>query len=151
MTEAVGTDPIVHEVQIDARPETVFEFFTDPEKLTRWLAVEATLDPRPGGACHQTHLGAGEGRDAGPYYMRGEFVEVAPPRRVVFTWGFVNPEVGVPPGSSTVEVTLEERDGGTLVRLVHRGLPRDERGGHDSGWETMLARLVRAVGEMEER
>jgi len=34
---------------MDASPETVFAFFTDPEKLTRWLAVEATLDPRPGG------------------------------------------------------------------------------------------------------
>ena len=46
-------DPIVREVYVDAAPETVFEFFTDAEKLTRWLAVEATLDPRPGGVCHQ--------------------------------------------------------------------------------------------------
>src|SRR5437867_9356244 len=98
MTEAVGTDPIVREVDIDAKPETVFAFFTDPEKLTRWLAVEATLDPRPGGVCHQTHRG-----DSGLYYMRGEFVEVSPPERLVFTWGFTNPEIQVEPGASTVE------------------------------------------------
>ena len=57
MTAEVRTEPIVHERQIDARPETVFAFFTDPEKLTRWLASEATLDPRPGGVCLQTHIG----------------------------------------------------------------------------------------------
>src|SRR5258708_40297885 len=52
-------DPIIREIDIEAAPETVFEFFTDPAKLTRWLAVEATLDPRPGGVCHQVHEGAG--------------------------------------------------------------------------------------------
>jgi uncharacterized protein YndB with AHSA1/START domain len=147
VTQAVRTDPIVHEVQIDARPETVFEFFTDPEKVTRWLAVAATLDPRPGGVCHQTHAG----RNGDHYYMQGEFVEVDPPRRVVFTWGFTNPELAVEPGTSTVEVTLEERDGGTHVRLVHGDLPAAERGAHDGGWATMLARLERAVDETEKR
>jgi uncharacterized protein YndB with AHSA1/START domain len=145
MTEAVGTEPIVREVQIDAKPETVFEFFTDPEKLTRWLAVEATLDPRPGGVCHQTH----EGREGKHYFMRGQFVEVEPPRRVVFTWGFTNPEIEVEPGSSTVEVTFEERDGGTHVRLEHRDLPASERGDHDGGWKTMLERLDAAVTRKE--
>jgi uncharacterized protein YndB with AHSA1/START domain len=37
------------EVRIGASPETVFAFFTDPEKLTRWLYDGATVDPRPGG------------------------------------------------------------------------------------------------------
>jgi uncharacterized protein YndB with AHSA1/START domain len=76
MTEAVGTEPIVHEKWIDATPETVFGFFTEPEKLTRWLCVEATVDPRPGGINHQTHADA-EDNPYGPYYMRGEFVEVS--------------------------------------------------------------------------
>jgi uncharacterized protein YndB with AHSA1/START domain len=83
--------------------------------------------------------------------MQGEFVEVDPPRRVVFTWGFTNPELAVEPGTSTVEVTLEKRDGGTHVRLVHGDLPAAERGAHDSGWATMLARLERAVDETEKR
>src|SRR5919107_5222127 len=70
VTAEARTEPIVHERQIDASPETVFAFFTEPEKLTRWLAAEATLDPRPGGACWQTHAV----RDGDPYLMRGEFV-----------------------------------------------------------------------------
>ena len=144
MSSATDGDPIVREIHIDATPETVFEFFTDPTKLTRWLAAEATLDPRPGGVCHQVHAG-GERRESGPFFMRGEFVEVSPPERVVFTWGFTNPEIGVSPGSSVVEVTLTREAGGTLVRLVHRGLPAAEVESHAGGWTEMLERLARAV------
>ena len=141
MTADVGTEPVVHERHIDATPETVFAFFTDPEKLTRWLALEATVDPRPGGVCQQTHVGS----DGRRYLMRGEFVEVSPPSRVVFTWGFQNENMDTRPGASTVEVTLEPRDGGTWLRLVHRDLPASERGDHDGGWDTMLGRLATAV------
>ena len=52
-----SAEPIVREIYIEAVPEVVFEFFVDSEKLTRWLAAEATLDPRPGGVCHQLHPG----------------------------------------------------------------------------------------------
>lgn len=141
MTAEARTEPIVHERQIDASPETVFAFFTDPEKLTRWLAVEATVDPRPGGVYWQTHLG----RDGERYLMRGEVVEVSTPNRIVFTWGFENDNREVRPGSSTIEVTLEPRDGGTWLRLVHRDLPESERGDHDGGWAIMLDRLAAAV------
>jgi uncharacterized protein YndB with AHSA1/START domain len=141
VTAEVRTEPIVHERQIEASPETVFAFFTDPEKLTRWLCIEATVDPRPGGAYRQTH----RGRDGERYLMRGEVVEVSAPSRVVFTWGFENENRDVRPGASTVEVTLEPRDGGTRLRLVHRELPQSERGDHDAGWGTMLDRLAAAV------
>ena len=141
MTAEVRTEPIVHERHIEASPETVFAFFTDPEKLTRWLADEATLDPRRGGVCHQIHIG----QDGKRYSMRGEFVEVSPPGRVVFTWGFENEDMDLRPGASTVEVTLEPRDAGTWLKLVHRDLPESERGDHDAGWGTMLDRLATAI------
>ncbi len=141
MTADVTTEPLVHERHIDASPETVFDFFTDPEKLTRWLAAEAALDPRPGGICRQTHIG----RDGERYLMRGEFVEVSRPHKVVFTWGFENENMGTRPGASRVEVTLEPRDGGTWLRLVHRDLAPSDRADHDGGWETMLGRLADTV------
>jgi uncharacterized protein YndB with AHSA1/START domain len=134
-------EPLIREIDIEATPETVFEFFVDPAKLTRWLAVEATLDPRPGGVCHQVHTGAEQQR----YYMEGEFVEVDAPKRVVFTWGFSGPDAVVRPGGSTVEVTLSPIDTGTRVRLVHRGLPPAAVADHSGGWTTMLARLAEAV------
>jgi uncharacterized protein YndB with AHSA1/START domain len=139
-----GAEPLVREIYIEAKPETVFEFFVDSTKITRWLADEATLDPRPGGQCHQVHPGGGE-HTGKPFHMRGEFLEVEPPSRVVFTWGFTEPEVGVPPGSSTVEVTLTATDTGTMLRLVHNGLPPATVSDHASGWHIMLSRLTTAI------
>ena len=136
-------EPIVREIHIGATPETVFEFFTDPRKLTRWLATEATLDPRPGGICHQDH--AREDGSGGSYHMRGEFLEVSPSERVVFTWGFTDPDVGVPPGSSIVDVTLTPDAGGTRLRLEHRDLPVAAIESHAGGWTGMLERLATAV------
>lgn len=58
--------------------------------------------------------------------VRGPCEVVDPPRRLVFTWGFVgSPEL--PPGASSVEVTLTKQASGTRVELIHRGLPEPER------------------------
>jgi uncharacterized protein YndB with AHSA1/START domain len=136
------TEPIVREIYIDATPEIVFEFLVDPDKVTRWLAKEATHDPRPGGVCHQIH--GHDGTDE-RFEMRGEFVEITPPERVVFTWGWSDPELEVPPGSSRVEFTLTPKGGGTLVHLEHHDLPASARESHADGWPEVLERLKRAV------
>jgi uncharacterized protein YndB with AHSA1/START domain len=134
-----ATTTIEREVFVQAPPNLVFTYFTDPAKLTRWLAEEATLDPRPGGDCIQVHApDDGSGR----FHMQGTFVEVAPPERVVFTWGFTDPEVGVPPGSTTVEVTLTAEAGGTRLRLVHHGLPAAAVESHTEGWTDLLERVA---------
>jgi mannose-6-phosphate isomerase-like protein (cupin superfamily) len=75
-----ATGAVEREIRIDARPETVFEFFTDPALLLRWKGLEADLDARPGGI-YRVVVNARS-------TVRGEFVEVEPPSRVVFTWGF---------------------------------------------------------------
>lgn len=142
MPTNVTAEPIVKEIEIDATPEVVFEFFVDPNKITRWLAVEADLDARPGGVCQQVHQGAPGQADA---HMHGEFVEVDPPKRVVFTWGFVNSDVGLVPGMSTVEVTFSPVGVGTKVVLVHSGLPVVARPDHSEGWTFMLGRLRTAA------
>jgi uncharacterized protein YndB with AHSA1/START domain len=134
-------DPIVRRVRIAARPETVFGFFTEPDKLSRWLTDSATLDPRPGGACRQIHV-TDEGQRI---EMVGEYVAVDPFERVVFTWGFTDPALGVPPGSSEVEVTLEPDGAGTLLHLEHRLLPAHAVPSHSEGWTTMLDKLTNAV------
>lgn len=72
----------------------------------------------------------------------GEYLEVEPPRRVVFTWGWDREDTSIPPGTTTVEITLTSSDGGTRLRLVHRGLPDDVRKEHDEGWAHYLARLA---------
>jgi uncharacterized protein YndB with AHSA1/START domain len=128
---------IEREVHIEAPPDTVFEFFTDPVKAVRWMGVVATLDPRPGGVYRV---------EIGPYTAVGEFVEVDPPNRIAWTWGWEEEGMTTPPGSSTVEMTLTPVDGGTLVRLVHSGLPTAESAqAHDHGWGQYMPRLAIAA------
>jgi uncharacterized protein YndB with AHSA1/START domain len=73
--------------------------------------------------------------------VRGRFLELEPPRRVVFSWGYADSDI-LPPGASTVEVRLIDHDGGTLVELEHRDLPAPEDVKHAAGWEHYLARLA---------
>ena len=126
------------EIQIDASPETIFDFFTDPDKMIQWMGRSAELDPRPGGI-QRVDI---NGRDI----ARGEFVELDPPRRVVFTWGWESADASVSPGASTVEVTLRRDGDATLLRLVHRDLPsEDSRNAHRHGWEHYTSRLAIAA------
>jgi uncharacterized protein (TIGR03086 family) len=76
-----------------------------------------------------------------PHVAAGSIVEFEPGEKLVFTWGWEGNE-GLPPGASTVSVTLAASDGGTFVRLVHDGLPEDQVAGHAEGWEHYLDRLV---------
>ena len=48
----------------------------------------------------------------------------------------------MPPGSTTVEVTLEPHAAGTRLRLVHRGLAGPMADAHAGGWANYLARLA---------
>jgi uncharacterized protein YndB with AHSA1/START domain len=132
-------DAVVTQVRIAATPETVFAFFVDPAKMARWMGSRIEVDPRPGGTY---------ALDINPQARaRGQFTEVVPPSRVVFTFGW-DGDTSVPPGSSTVEVTLTPDGDGTQVRLVHRGLMAGQtREQHQQGWQHYLARLgVAAAG-----
>jgi uncharacterized protein YndB with AHSA1/START domain len=132
------TSAIEREVRIEAQPETIFPFFTDPELFARWGGV-ATLDPQPGGIFRN--------QVNDKHIARGEYVAVEPPHRVVFTWGWEGEDSTVPPGSSTVEVTLTPDGERTLVRLVHRDLPSAESAkAHGHGWEHYLERLQVLAG-----
>ena len=127
-------DAVVCEVRIAARPETIFPYLTDPVKFIRWMGTSATLDARAGGAFDVQVT-----PDA---HALGSFVEVSPPDRVVFTFGWEG-ENPVPPGSSTVEITLQRETADfTLVRLVHRGIAdAQQRAQHTQGWTHFLERL----------
>lgn len=127
-------DAVQCEIRIAARPETVFPFFTDAGKMVRWKGLRATLDPRPGGV-YRVDI---NGEDV----ARGEYVEIMPNRRVVFTWGWEGNRHSVPPGTSRVEVSLIPDGDGTIVRVTHRDLPAETRKPHAEGWQHYLARLA---------
>lgn len=125
------------ETQIAAPPATVFAFLTDPEKIIRWMGSEAEMQPQPGGLYLLKGI---HGRAA-----RGAFREVVPVHRLAYSFGWDSSE-SVPPGSSLIEIDLIDRDGGTLLRMTHTGLPDQAQcDGHAQGWAHYLARLTLAA------
>jgi uncharacterized protein YndB with AHSA1/START domain len=126
-------DTFTYEMRIEAPPEVVFPYFTDPERMGRWIGIGHRLDPVPGGVLEI---------DINPKTSAmGQYVEIDPPKRVVFTFGW-NDHPSVPPGSTTVEVTLTDDGGATRVHFAHRGLPSaEQREQHAQGWGHFLARL----------
>jgi uncharacterized protein YndB with AHSA1/START domain len=125
-------------IRIAAKPETVFDFFTDPDKMIQWMGRSVELDPRAGGLfrCDMN----------GENIAGGKYVELDPPRRVVFTWGWEGDDSITPPGSSTVEILLEPDGEETNLRLIHRDLPNAESAErHRRGWEHYAERLSAAA------
>jgi uncharacterized protein YndB with AHSA1/START domain len=121
------------ERRIDAPREEVFVYLTDPVKYTKWKGMAAELDPRPGGV-YRVRMNSDT-------VALGEYLAVEAPSRVVFTWGWEGDEV-VPPGSTTVEITLREDGDGTILRLRHTGFPTDEAAAsHREGWAMYVERL----------
>ena len=143
MESITETTEVTRELTIAARPETVWEFFVDPEKAIRWMGIDATLEPEPGGL-YRVEVVPGT-------VARGTFVELEPPHRLVFTWGWEPRADGetydVAPGESTIEVRLEAEGDGTLLRFAHRELPSAGAAAkHGHGWDHFLPRLVEAAG-----
>jgi uncharacterized protein YndB with AHSA1/START domain len=125
--------PLVVERRVSAPPSAVYAYLTDSERWARWQGVDATIEARPGGL-FRILMPAGQ-------TARGQFVELVPDRRVVFTWGFVDAP-GIPPGSTTVEIDLIPDGDATLVRLTHRGLTDEDVAIHRAGWEHYVPRLA---------
>jgi uncharacterized protein YndB with AHSA1/START domain len=119
---------------IEATPETIWPYLTDPDKHIEWDGTAAELDPRPGGVYRVLV--------AGQHQSTGEYVEVEPMKKVVFTFGWEQEGHPIPPGSTTVEITLQPEGDKTRVRLVHRGLPDDAVEDHTGGWAHYLQRLA---------
>jgi uncharacterized protein YndB with AHSA1/START domain len=126
---------LVREILIDATPETIFPLLTTAEGHLRWEGTEAEIDARPGGIYRVMVAGAYEGV--------GEYVEVVPNERVVFTFGWNMDGNPIAPGSTTVEIALQPEGAKTRLRLTHSGLPdADAVEQHTSGWDHYLGRLA---------
>jgi len=139
--EAPMTEPLLvrRETQIAAPPATVFAFLTDPEKIISWMGAEAMTEAHPGGL----YLIKGVNRAGNN--ARGAFREVVPVHRLAYSFGWEGGEE-VPPGSSLIEIDLIDKDGGTLLRMTHSGLPNEAQcANHARGWAHYLARLAIAA------
>ncbi|MEO8190111.1 MAG: SRPBCC domain-containing protein [Acidobacteriota bacterium] len=123
------------EVEIAARPDSVFSWFSDPERFRRWMGHDSAISPAPGG---EIAVGGPGGPPA-----TGRILEWVANERVVFSWT----APGVPEDAgSRVTVLFEAVPGGTRVRLRHEGIPSEKaRREHSAGWRALLASLSASV------
>lgn len=123
---------ITRTATLPVTPDEAFALITQPERLRRWQTVSAYVDLRAGGGYRWTvtpgHVAA------------GTFKEVVPGERIVFGWGWDgNPEL--PFDGSTVTITVEPAEGGSIVTLVHEGLTEEQAASHAEGWNHFFERL----------
>jgi uncharacterized protein YndB with AHSA1/START domain len=140
--------------EFDAPRDLVFKAMTDPTLLARWWGprkyrtIVDKMDARPGGAWRMRNIAA----DGGEHAFRGEFREIVPPERVVWTF-----EYEPLPGHVSVEtMTLTEHDGRTLLTVRDRFASKEDRdgmieSGMESGARESYERLEELLAELGQK
>jgi len=120
VTVTPDQDAVVGEIFIAAPPERVFRALTHSQQLLQWWGQRGmfrsthwSIDLRVGGQWR------GEAEMRGSlFWIAGEYLEIDPPRLLVYTW--VSSMPGEKP--SVVRIELEDENAGTRVKLRHSGL-----------------------------
>jgi uncharacterized protein YndB with AHSA1/START domain len=131
-----------------APAQRVFDAFTSEEVIRRWWHAapdwdtpEVRVDPRVGG---QVRVVMRDPHKDVRYGGGGEYVEIDPPRRLVFTWTWDDDREQV---QQLIEIEFEESDGVTTMRFTHNDLWNDEAvASHEEGWNAAFDNLARVVG-----
>lgn len=138
------------ERSLPAPPARVFEAWTDPTLLARWVWAGigrepvATVDATVGGAYRVCTTV----KDDDVWCFRGEYELLEPPRRLTCTllW---EADVGYPPGTERLDVTFTADDEGTRMTFEHTGIPDAESvKGHTDGWNAAFDKLAALVGKV---
>ncbi len=123
----------------NASRERVFQAWTQPEALKRWfgpgdyITPHVEMDFRVGGKFRIL---------LGVPFLHGEFLEIEPPERLVFTHWFEGGEEDQ--GETQVTVEFFDRGDATELVLTHEGIPLDRRPSRDDmawGWSSSLDSL----------
>jgi activator of HSP90 ATPase len=108
---------------IPAGKEAVYNAWLDGEKHAKMTNTSAAIGSTKVGGEFMAHDG----------YITGKNRELIPYTKIVQSWRTT--EFSDNEEDSVIEVTFEDKDGGTLVTLTHSNIP--EGGEHyESGWKT---------------
>jgi uncharacterized protein YndB with AHSA1/START domain len=128
----------------DASAEEVFDAWTSPEVMRRWLhcgpdwdTPTAEVDLRVGGKVRVV-MRMPDGTEAG---MGGEYTVIDRPRLLAMTWTFDDD----PSHEQLIELSFTEVEGSTTVRMVNSRIPSARRDGQDEGWNACVDELERAL------
>jgi uncharacterized protein YndB with AHSA1/START domain len=128
-----------------APAEDVFDAWTSPEVMRRWLhcgpdwqTPVAEVDLQVGGSVRVV-MRKPDGRLS---ESKGEYVEIDRPHRLVMAWTFDDD----PSNVQRIELSFSESDGSTTVVMVNSGISTGERrDAQDRGWQGCLEQLERAL------
>jgi uncharacterized protein YndB with AHSA1/START domain len=126
---------------IPAPVDLVWSLISTADGLNRWMSVDATVELEVGGTITWTH-------DNG-WVVAGEFREIAPMRRLVFTYGWAEGGFPVPLGSSVVTIELAAAGDATHLSVRHDGLTPAMAEQHTEGWAMFVERLAAAFAPDE--
>ncbi len=133
------TYELTREITIEASPETVFGFLTEEAKMKQWFGEVVEAYPKPGGMFH-----VGEKNPNGNH-CRGEFVEIIPHEKVVFTWGGIE---DLELGDSTVEILLKAQGKSTHLTLRHYNVRlKPSADSFSQGWKEHALPLLKDIAE----
>jgi uncharacterized protein YndB with AHSA1/START domain len=125
-------------IVIGAPPAAVFKFFTDSARWAAWWGAGSAIDARPGGRVFIRYPGGNE--------ASGEVLEIVPPSRLVFTYGY-NSGKPIAPGESRVTIELDTIAQGTRLRLTHALADAAVRDEHVQGWRYQLSVFANVVAD----
>ena len=126
--------------RFNAPPEKVFQAWTDPEKVKRWMGPgEVKVLAANGDLCS-----GGRYRwlmrtpDNEEHDVSGVYREVIPNKKLVFTWAWKT----TPERESLVTVTFKQDGSGTIMTLTHEQFfDEDARDRHQYGWNGAIEKL----------
>jgi uncharacterized protein YndB with AHSA1/START domain len=128
-----------------ASAEDVFDAWTSPEVMRRWLhcapdwdTPQAEVDLRVGGTVRVVMRKP----DGSEVHAQGEYTLIDRPHRLVMTWTFDDD----PANEQLIELSFSESEGSTTVLMVNSDISTDERrDAQDAGWRGCLDQLERAL------
>ncbi|MBV8630357.1 MAG: SRPBCC domain-containing protein [Silvibacterium sp.] len=159
---AAGGGAQLHELFItrffEAPREQVFEAFTKPNHARQWMgprgfqAAHYHQDPRPEGKwhtiLHQTDSSL-HGRVIPDLGLGGEFKEVVPPERLVYTFAWEG-QGGQPTRETEITIRFTEVDSNRTKMDFHQAFfdTPEQRDGHNQGWNSSFDKLNEYLMQM---
>jgi len=112
-------------------PRDLYECLIVPVRVKAYAGGDADISGQPGSKF--TLFGGS---------VTGEIVEANSPTKLVQKWRFSSWPSGY---FSTVTIQLEEKDGKTILKLSHEGVPEEDKDRTESGWSANFWKRIRGV------
>jgi uncharacterized protein YndB with AHSA1/START domain len=117
----MSTETVLVSEVIPATKERLYAAWLDSTEHSAFTADVAAIEPYVGGS-HSTFSG----------YATGEVLALEPNRRIVQSWRSSDFPEGA--ADSRLEVTFEETAGGTMITLLHTGIPSGQSDQYRDSW-----------------